>query len=338
MLARGCIVGLGTMGTHHLRVLSGMAEATVVAVVDPAEERREAVQARHPQIDVLPSLEKALERHELEFVGLAAPVAQLPELALQCIAASVPVLIEKPMGPTEEAAAEVLDAGRAAGVLLSVGYVERYNPAVVALKKLLDEGAIGRVLQFHARRLSPAPLRESMFGVSLDLATHDIDVMRYLAGSEVTRVFAETAQRRNTRDEDLLCATLRFHNDATGLLEVNWITPTKVRQLYVTGENGMFVVDYLQQDLSFFEHPRLATEWEALEGMRGSGEGDMTRYALPRREPLAVEWESFFRAMAGEDVPLVRGDDGLAAIRIARAIQESGRLHEAIRVSPPADG
>jgi len=244
------------------------------------------------------------------------------------------VLVEKPMAPSEAEATAMVQAAHKAGVLLSVGYVERYNPAVVALRERLEQGAIGRVLQFHARRLSPPPARAGMTSVALDLATHDVDVMRYLAGSEVTRVYAETAQRFQVDNDDLLCATLRFESDATGLLEVNWITPTKVRQLYVTGDEGMFVVDYLLQDLMFFENPRMATEWGALQGVRGTGEGDMIRFALSRREPLVVEWESFLGALAGQHAPLVSGEDGVMALRIAQAIQDSGRLHEVVSTMP----
>ena len=327
-------MGLGTMGSHHLRVLSSIPQVRVVAAVDPSERRRDLVRERYPALGVFPSLGAALESHELEFACLAAPVEELPELASRCIEASIPVLVEKPMAPSEAEATAMLQAARKAGVLLSVGYVERYNPAVVALRQRLEQGAIGRVLQFHARRLSPPPERAGMTSVAHDLATHDIDVMRYLAGSEVTRVYAETAQRFQVDNDDLLCATLRFESDATGLLEVNWISPTKIRQLHVTGDEGMFVVDYLLQDLMFFENPRMATEWGALQGVRGTGEGDMIRFALARREPLAVEWESFLAVLAGQNAPLVSGEDGVMALRIAQAIQESGRLHQVVSTTP----
>jgi predicted dehydrogenase len=182
----------------------------------------------------------------------------------------------------------------------------------------------------HARRLSPFPDRDSIRGVALDLATHDIDVMRYLTGAEVDRLFAETSQRTPDGAEDLLCATLRFENDTNGLLEVNWLTPTKVRELTVTGERGMFHVDYLTQNLYFYENPLQPTEWDALAGIRGPGEGDMVRYALPRREPLRVEWEAFLDALRQGLPAPVTGLDGLAALSTARAIQEAGREHRVV--------
>ncbi len=182
----------------------------------------------------------------------------------------------------------------------------------------------------HARRLSPFPNREGSQGVALDLATHDIDVMRYVTGQEVARVSAETATPLSADGhEDLLCATLRFDDDTIGLSETNWMTPTKVRQLTVLGERGMFIVDYLTQDLILYEHhPNKATEWDQLAAIRGGGEGDMIRFALDRREPLAVEWEQFLDAGA-EAAP--GADRGLRWPRFAvdRARHPRGRVDAA---------
>jgi predicted dehydrogenase len=169
--------------------------------------------------------------------------------------------------------------------------------------------------------------------VALDLATHDIDVMRYLSDAGVERVYAETASLVGAQREDLVCATLRFEDGITGLLETNWITPVKVRQLSVTCERGMFVVDYLSQDLTFFEHPTRATGWEPLRGLRGGGEGDMTRYAIDRWEPLRVEWESFFEAArSGSTLPAV-ATDGFAAVSVADAIRRSGDENRVVAFS-----
>ena len=120
--------------------------------------------------------------------------------------------------------------------------------------------------------------------------------------------------------DDLICAVMRFDSGTTGLLEVNWITPTKVRELSVLGEGGMFVVNYLTQDLTFYEHPTKSTEWDQLAGMHGGGEGDMIRYALERREPLRLQWEAFIDAVGRGGPAPVDGLDGLATLSTARAI------------------
>ena len=329
-ILRGVVAGLGVMGSHHLRVLRGLAGVEVVAVADPDPARRDAVAAAHPGLAVHADLDGALAAHRPDFACLAVPIAHLPGAAGQALEAGAHVLIEKPTAAEEEDAQAVLRLAEERGLVAGVGHVERFNPAVIALKERLDAGTIGTIVQLHARRLSPFPNRTSMQGVALDLATHDIDVMRYLTGAEVARVFAETARPLGGGREDLLCATLRFDDGATGLLETNWVTPAKVRQLTVTGEHGMFVLDYLTQDLYLYEHPTKPTEWDALAGMRGGGEGDMTRFALNRREPLVVEWEAFLDAVRGVAEAPVTLRDGIAALSTARAIQLSAERHEPV--------
>jgi predicted dehydrogenase len=330
---RGVIAGLGVMGGHHLRVLRSLPDVEVVAVAEPDAQRREAAVRAFPGLRAHATLTQALAAHELDFACIATPAARLPGLAREALAAGLATLVEKPLAPTEEEALAVIREARVRGALLAVDHVERFNPAVVALREKLAGGLIGTIYQMHARRLSPFPQRDHMVGVALDLATHDIDVMRYLSGDEVSRVFAESARRVHDAAEDLICATLRFDGGMTGLLEVNWLTPTKVRELSVTGDGGMLVVNYHSQDLYFYENPRAQVEWDALAGVRGPGEGDMIRFAFERREPLAVQWQSFLTAMRVGAEPPVGGTDALAALSIARAIQRSGAAHEVVAPS-----
>jgi UDP-N-acetylglucosamine 3-dehydrogenase len=324
---KGLLVGLGTMGTHHLRVLRALPGVRLCGAVDPREDRRNAAAAVAPDVPVLPTLEQGLAVARPDFVCLAAPACTLPGLAHEALDAGAAILVEKPMAPTEEEAVGMVREADARGVLFSVGHVEWFNPAVMALRERLDRGFGGRIYQIHARRLSPFPLRESPSGVALDLATHDLDIIRRLTGSEVARVHAETARRAGSRSDDLLSASIRLDSGTAGVVEANWLTPAKVRELSVTAEEGMFTVDYLTQDLSFFENPRANIEWDALAVVRGTGEGNMTRYALERREPLRVEWEAFLSALGDDREPPVSGWDGVAALSIACAAQRSGELH-----------
>lgn len=327
---RGAVIGLGAMGTNHLRVLRSLPGVELVAAIDPDPERRSQATHAHPGVAAYATLAEALAAQALDFACVAAPVGLLPQVTHEALAGGLHVLVEKPTAPDEARAHAMAADARSRGLLLGVGHVERANPAVVALRRKLDEGAIGRVLQMHARRLSPFPNREGSPGVALDLATHDIDVMRYITGEEVQRAFAETASPLAGRTEDLLCATLRFDDGTTGLVETNWMTPTKVRQLSVLGERGMLVVDYLTQDLYLYEHPTRATQWDAMAGIRGGGEGNMVRFALDRKEPLRVEWQGFLAAVRSGSAAPVSVDDGIAALSIAEAIRAAGASHEVV--------
>jgi UDP-N-acetylglucosamine 3-dehydrogenase len=167
-------------------------------------------------------------------------------------------------------------------------------------------------------------------GVALDLATDDLDVIRFTSASEIDRVYAETAGRDDDGREDLVSATLRLDSGATGIVEVNWLAATKVRQLSVTCERGMFIVDYLTQDLTFDQQPRSDIEWDTLRMMRGTGVGDMVRYGIAHREPPVVQWDRFLAALAGDGPPAATGEDGAAALSIALAVKRSGVDHAGV--------
>lgn len=327
---RGVVVGVGIMGRNHLRVLSSLADAdiAVVAIVEPDAARRMTALRGLSDCSGYDSLDEALACEELEFACIATPTEHLRFAATEALDAGLHVLLEKPMAADLTQAHELLLLAERAQRVLMVGLVERCNPAVRALKQKLAAGQAGRIMEMHARRLSPFPNRAAMAGVALDLVTHDVDVMRYLTGSEVQRVYAESTAGISGGTEDLVCATMRFEDGTTGVLESNWISPTKVRQLTVTGDRGMFLVDYLTQDLMFFEHPTKPTAEEPLAGIRAGGEGNMIRYAIDRWEPLRVEWESFLASVRTGQPPLAQGRDGYAALSIAEAIRQSGAHHE----------
>jgi predicted dehydrogenase len=216
-------------------------------------------------------------------------------------------------------------------VLLMVGHIERFNPAVIALKARLAAGEMGRVFQIDAHRQGPFPARIKDVGVVIDLAVHDLDVMRYVTDAEVTRVYAETEQRIHSTREDLLTGLVRLSDGSIGTLAINWLTPTKIRELYVTGECGMFRVDYLTQDLYFFENATVnGGDWETLRALRGVSEGRMIRYVVAKKEPLRAEQEAFLASVRGEAPVAVTGMDGLKALELAQAVVTSGLEHRAI--------
>lgn len=322
---RGAVIGGGTMGSLHLRVLRALEGVTEVILVEPDEERRMTLESRYRDLRTYLDVETAISREALDFACVAVPVAEAPAITGRLIEHRVPVLLEKPMAPSLEEARSLASLARERQVLLSIGYVERFNPAIRALREELRRKSAGRVYQMHARRLSPLPDRGGLAGVALDLATHELDVMRFLSSSEPVRVYAETGGVKGAAREDLVCASLRFESGTTGLIEANWLTPMKIRQLSVTTESGMFVADYLTQDLYLYEQPQSESEWETLGVMRGANEGRMIRFALHRREPLAVEWEQFLEAVLAEAAPPVPPEEGVAALAAARAIIASGQ-------------
>ncbi len=323
------VIGAGVMGRNHARVLRDLDGVTLTAIADTNVSAARAA-AERLGVPWFESAEALLDAARPDAVTVAAPTGEHLRIALAAIARGVHLLVEKPITSTVDEADAMITAAASAGVVLGVGHVERYNPAIIELARRLARGELGRVFKVHARRLGPFPDRIRDVGVVIDLATHDLDVMRYLLGAEVVRVYAETERHVHTAHEDLLSGLVRFDNGVVGVLDVNWLTPAKVRELTVTGERGMFIANYLTQDLYFHENDYTHGDWTTHQMLRGVSEGSMTRVKLDRVEPLRAELAAFVDAVMGGVGPVVSGADGLAALRVAAALVESGRTGRVI--------
>lgn len=313
------------MGRHHARVYRELDDADLVGVAD-ADPSAVATVARQNSCAGFSDHLALIDKTGPDAVSIAVSTAQHFGVVRDCLQRGVHVLVEKPVASTLAEAAGMAAAAEAAGMVLMVGHIERFNPAVQELKRRLDEGELGRVFSAKARRIGPFPERVRDVGVVIDLATHDLDVMRYLFHAEADHVFAETRREVHTLAEDMVYGLVRFGGGIVGALEVNWLTPTKVRELTVTGERGMFRADYLTQDLFFFENASPARDrWGPISVLRGVSEGAMIRYAIPKREPLKNQLDAFLAAVRGQVPNPVSAEDGSMALRLALALIESGR-------------
>lgn len=323
-MTRVGLIGLGTMGRNHVRVLSDLKDVTLAAVCDQDAKALEAVSRKH-SVPTYTSWDEMLEREKLDAAIVAVPTRFHLKAGLAAVHHGLHVLVEKPIATDLGEGRELVAAARRAARLLAVGHIERFNPAVRELQRRLDEGEAGRIFQVQAERRGPFAARIRDVGVAIDLATHDLDVMNHLADSDVQRLYAETEQRIHTQHEDILNALLRFESGLLGVLQVNWLTPTKIRQLSVLGDRGMFLCNYLTQDLMFFENAEVAGAGaaEALYPVRAVSEGAAVTLPIHKGEPLRLELESFISAVRGEGALEVDGEAGLAALHLALALVRS---------------
>jgi UDP-N-acetylglucosamine 3-dehydrogenase len=323
---RAGVVGLGMMGRNHVRVWDeAVAGVDLVAVADPDEAAVErAAAGRRARRYTDPS--RMLAEEELDLVSIVAPTSLHRPVTLEALAHGANVLVEKPIAATREEAAEMIAAAERAGRLLTVGHIERFNPAIRELRRRLAEGQLGRIFQVKATRLGPFPARIRDVGVVLDLGPHDLDVMRYLVGADPIRVYAETERRIHTEHEDLFTGIVKFANGVIGLLDINWLTPTKQRTLTVTGERGMFLADYIAQDLVLFSNPDAGETWVppgSPAPITSVSEGEMTRFSIRRQEPLVVELGEFAAAVRTGGPPPVDPHDATIALMLARTMVTS---------------
>jgi UDP-N-acetylglucosamine 3-dehydrogenase len=331
---RAGVVGLGMMGRNHVRVWDeAIPGVELVAVADPdpgavtrATAGRRARGYEDPQA--------MLAAEGLDLVSIVAPTSLHLPVTLDALRAGANVLVEKPIAATRDEALAMMDAASEAGRMLTVGHIERFNPAIRELRRRLAAGELGRLFRIHATRLGPFPARIRDVGVVVDLAPHDLDVMRFLIDSEPVRLFAETERRIHTDHEDLFVGTIKFANGVVGVLDINWLTPTKRRTLTVTGERGMYVADYIAQDLVFYANQEAPDPWVNPGAGGGAvtsvAEGEMTRRAIQREEPLVVELRDFADAVRSGGPPPVEPRDAMIALLLARKMVESGERGEVI--------
>ncbi|MEA3310187.1 MAG: Gfo/Idh/MocA family oxidoreductase [Chloroflexota bacterium] len=329
---RAAVIGVGAMGRHHARVYTELPQTELVAVSDLDAQTRERLGAKY-DVPIYAQYQDLLSEVAPDIVSVVVPTQHHHEIASAALAAGAHVLVEKPIAATVAEGEELIARAEAANRKLMVGHIVRFSPVIQALKAHLDAGELGRIFQIICRRVGPFPSRIRDVGVVVDLAPHDLDLMRFLTGAEPLRLYAETEQQIHTAHEDLVTAQLRFANESTGMLEINWLTPVKVRETLVLGEHGMFRADDLTQDLYFYENAEAQElDWGHLSLLKGVSEGKMIRYPIQRHEPLRAELKAFADAVLDDTPVPISGADGLAALRLALAVVESGKTHQIVQL------
>jgi UDP-N-acetylglucosamine 3-dehydrogenase len=322
-MLKAAVVGVGSIGRNHARVYRESTNAELVAVVDEFPETAKQIAHQH-HVASYTKIEEMLDKEKPDIVSVAVPTESHLDVAETLIDRGIHVLVEKPIASTLQQARDMIRLAEEKAVVLAVGHIERHNPAVIELVKRLDDGQLGKIFQLHARRIGPFPARIRDVGVLLDLATHDLDVMTSIVRQPVKRVMAETVSGINTDREDMVNGFVRFEDGVLGVIDINWMTPTKIRELTVIGALGMFRVNYLSQELYFYENDVAPSSWDSLSVLRGVGEGNVIGYKLNRVEPLKAEIEDFIKAVNTNGRPRVNGTDGLRALYVALAMVESG--------------
>ncbi|MBO0841202.1 MAG: Gfo/Idh/MocA family oxidoreductase [Sciscionella sp.] len=312
------LIGLGMMGRHHARVVRETDGLELVAVADATGDPHNVAGG----LPVLGSVDELIKAG-IDAAVCAVPTGMHEEIGLALADAGVHTLIEKPIAHSIQAGERLVKAFEAAGVIGAVGHIERYNPALQSLRARMADGDLGDIYQIATRRQGPFPARIADVGVVKDLATHDIDLTAWLAQSEYLRVSAQTALRSNRPHEDLVAATGKLANGTVTNHLVNWLSPMKERVTVVTGEKGAFVADTLTADLTFYANGKVSTEWDSVANFRGVTEGDVTRFAITKREPLRTEHEKFRDAVLGRTSEIVTLTEGLNTLRTAELVLTS---------------
>jgi predicted dehydrogenase len=293
------VVGVGVMGSNHARVLSEMPGVKLVGIADPDRARCDQVASRLG-CATFKDAEDLLQQG-VDAVTIAAPTHLHRDIAIDCAARGVHIMVEKPIAPSVEESRAIVAAARRAGVTLMVGHVERFNPAVQSIKRAIKDQDI---LSIAITRVGPFPPRMSNVGVVIDLAVHDIDLIRWFTESEIVEIQPQTSSAVAER-EDIALLQFRTASGVLAHINTNWLTPFKARTIHVATRDKYLIGDLLTLQVT-----------ECF-GFQPDGSYSMRHLSVGYAEPLRSEMQAFLAAIKSGESPAVTGDEAVASLEVA---------------------
>jgi UDP-N-acetylglucosamine 3-dehydrogenase len=307
------VVGTGFWGKNHARVCKELNSIELVAICDVNAERAKSV-AAHFGVKAYTNSTLMMKNEEIEAVNICTWSTSLAKEALKALKAGKHVLVEKPMATNTKQAQKLLEIAEENRLHFTVGFLMRFIPGVQHIRKAAANKELGELVCATAKRVSQWPERIGDVGVIKDTAIHDIDVMRFIFNEDPIAVYAKTGSLRHRKFEDYAQIMLTYKGGKSAFIESNWITPYKTRTLTVTGSDAIMKLDYITQEL-----------W-----IEASKENRQPKFLW--QEPLKLELQHFADCITKKEKPIVTGEDGLKALRIAEATLMSSEKNKAVKL------
>ncbi len=307
------VIGTGFWGKNHARNYREIENTNLVAICDVNPERAKAI-ANQYGVKAYTDSAEMLKDPEIQAVSVCTWSIKLAEEALKCLNAGKHVLVEKPMATDTKQAQALIDAAKANGLHLTVGFLMRFIPGLQQIRQAVETKKIGELVSATAKRVTQWPERIGDVGVVKDTAIHDIDVMRFISGEDPVSVYAKMGSMRHRQFEDYAQIMLTYESGKTAFIESNWLTPYKIRALNVTGSEAIMRLDYNSQEL-WIENAK-----ESLQPR------------IPFEEPLKAELKQFAECVTEKKTPMITGEDGYKALQIALASMESSAKNTVIKL------
>ncbi len=324
---KAAVVGVGEMGRNHARIYNEIEEVELSAICDSNSERASHI-AKMYKVPYFHHLEDMISEMDLDLMSVAVPTANHYEVASKVIDNGINLLVEKPIDFDIQRARSLVDRAKREDINLMVGHIERFNPAIIQLKKMINE--LGKPTISFATRAGPLPNRVRDVSAIVDLGVHDVDMLRYILDSDPKRLYCECGRVIHQDQTDYGKILIRFENQVLASIDVNWLTPVKTRRLVIQGLEAMFEVDYIRQELRKYEISYVEEFSDFSDILLGMTEGEMRKIPIRKKEPLKIELERFVESVEQGTEPPVTGEDGIKAVEIATLAEESGREHKII--------
>lgn len=321
------VIGLGSMGRNHARVCSELNGVDLVGVCDVDSGAVNVVAERF-------NTKAFVSYHDLlrlvDAVIIATPTRTHFDITNSALSSGKHVLVEKPICNTIKNAEDIVKKAESENLVLATGHIERHNPAVAFIKEGIQKNRFGDIISLSSKRVSNLPGRIKDVGVILDFGIHDIDVMRFLSG-EIKSVYAKAGMyNKKISYEDHATILLNFENDVCGVVEVNWLTPIKIRRLSLTCSKQFVEMDYINQSITMSSSSFKVVDEMDLYNV--PMQFTKNHIGLEKKEPLKNEIRDFIEAIKTDKKPLASGYDGIMALRIAQTALRSFKTGDVIKV------
>jgi UDP-N-acetylglucosamine 3-dehydrogenase len=321
------VIGTGAMGKNHARVCAELPNVELIGIADKNKETVEIIAQRF-DVSAFTDYKELLPK--IDAVIIATPTITHFDIALDAINAKKHILVEKPVCDTVEKGKQLISKANKERVVFAVGHIERHNPVVSFVKNALETNQYGALVTLSSKRVSNFPGRIRDVGVIFDFGVHDIDIMRYIGG-EITSVYAKAGRfNKQINYEDHATILLNFKNGLCGVIEVNWLTPMKIRKLSLTCDNSFVEADFINQSVK--------TATSSFEDVDDSNlfnipiQNQLNVMDLQKREPLKNQIADFVEAIHNDKKPLVTGYDGMMAVKIAEAAVKSAETGKVVAI------
>ena len=318
------VIGVGHLGKEHTRIYSEMPDVSLTGIVDISKEVGEAAAKRY-NTKYYSSYKEILNK--VDAVSVVVPTKSHYEITKDLLKNGIHVLVEKPMTGTIHEAEDLIRLSKGNDTILQAGYIERFNPAIQAVQSL---NVSIKFIECH--RLSPFTFRSADIGVVLDLMIHDIDIILYLSKSKIKKIDAVGVNVISNK-EDIANARIQFENGCVANITASRVSFEPMRKIRLFSEDSYISLDYQKQEAIIYKKsPKLTlksinvedTDVSTIKDLKNFVFGDLLkieRIKMDNQEPLKKELESFVNCVRSGETPVVSGEEGIKAIRVAADIK-----------------
>jgi len=311
------VVGLGSMGSNHLRVLSELEEVEVHAVCDVNQPSG----LRGSWVSV--SDHRELADFDLDYCVVATPTRSHESISIDLMCAGHSLLIEKPVSHDVNSAELMRRTCIEANASVAVGLIERFNGAAREAQRIIELGRFGQLLRVATRRVGPAPGREMGVGVMRDLGTHDLDLIAWMTGASFKDMHVQTLSQLRTEFEDFATITGRLTSGAIVNSELSWLSPIKERTIELLFENGLTQVNLLTGEVQTTSVIDEVIEWRTGREMMGATSSQSSSYRVKTVEPLVAQHRSLCKAVrSGDWTNLPTIEESIEILKVIESLEQ----------------